>query len=123
AAGAMAWRQLIRSRALVRLNCTLAPCPPAPSTANALRPPSTASRSCPAGAARWRAFPHSETPETPMTSADDTPAQGPKFTDLGLPESLLQALAAVGYESPSPIQAATIPPLLAGRDVLGQAQT
>ena len=48
---------------------------------------------------------------------------GPKFTDLGLPGNLLQALAAVGYESPSPIQAATIPPLLAGRDVLGQAQT
>jgi len=58
-----------------------------------------------------------------MTSADATPAPGPKFTDLGLPEPLLQALAAVGYESPSPIQAATIPPLLAGRDVLGQAQT
>jgi ATP-dependent RNA helicase DeaD len=47
----------------------------------------------------------------------------PKFTDLGLPESLLRALTAVGYESPSPIQAATIPPLMAGRDVLGQAQT
>ncbi|GAA3930952.1 DEAD/DEAH box helicase [Luteimonas lutimaris] len=58
-----------------------------------------------------------------MTSADATPAPGPKFTDLGLPDTLLQALAAVGYESPSPIQAATIPPLLAGRDVLGQAQT
>ncbi|MGY1457830.1 MULTISPECIES: DEAD/DEAH box helicase [unclassified Luteimonas] len=47
----------------------------------------------------------------------------PLFTDLGLPQPLLQALAAVGYEAPSPIQAATIPPLLAGRDVLGQAQT
>ena len=35
----------------------------------------------------------------------------------------LRALADVGYETPSPIQAATIPPLLAGRDVLGQAQT
>ncbi len=35
----------------------------------------------------------------------------------------MRALTAVGYESPSPIQAATIPPLLAGRDVLGQAQT
>jgi len=58
-----------------------------------------------------------------MTSADATPAPGPKFNDLGLPDTLLQALAAVGYESPSPIQAATIPPLLAGRDVLGQAQT
>ena len=45
------------------------------------------------------------------------------FSDLGLPDSLLQALREVGYETPSPIQAATIPPLLAGRDVLGQAQT
>ena len=45
------------------------------------------------------------------------------FADLGLPDTLLRALAEVGYESPSPIQAATIPPLLAGRDVLGQAQT
>jgi ATP-dependent RNA helicase DeaD len=50
-------------------------------------------------------------------------APTPLFTDLGLPQPLLQALAAVGYEAPSPIQAATIPPLLAGRDVLGQAQT
>jgi ATP-dependent RNA helicase DeaD len=46
-----------------------------------------------------------------------------RFSDLGLPEALLQALREVGYESPSPIQAATIPPLLSGRDVLGQAQT
>jgi len=46
-----------------------------------------------------------------------------RFSDLVLPESLMQALIAVGYESPSPIQSATIPPLLLGRDVLGQAQT
>ncbi|MDH5255317.1 MAG: DEAD/DEAH box helicase, partial [Gammaproteobacteria bacterium] len=45
------------------------------------------------------------------------------FTDLALPEPLLKALADVGYESPSPIQAETIPPLLAGRDLVGQAQT
>jgi ATP-dependent RNA helicase DeaD len=54
-------------------------------------------------------------------SAETTPEI--KFADLGLPESLLQALRTVGYESPSPIQAATIPPLLAGRDMIGQAQT
>ncbi len=54
--------------------------------------------------------------------AADTP-QPMHFTDLGLPAHLLQALAAVGYEAPSPIQAATIPPLLAGRDLIGQAQT
>jgi ATP-dependent RNA helicase DeaD len=45
------------------------------------------------------------------------------FADLGLGEALLATLADVGYEAPSPIQAATIPPLLEGRDVLGQAQT
>ena len=45
------------------------------------------------------------------------------FADLGLPESLLAALREVGYETPSPIQAATIPALLAGRDMIGQAQT
>jgi ATP-dependent RNA helicase DeaD len=56
-------------------------------------------------------------------SAETAPASSIKFSDLGLPEPLLRALADVGYESPSPIQAATIPPLLAGRDVLGQAQT
>jgi ATP-dependent RNA helicase DeaD len=46
-----------------------------------------------------------------------------KFRDLALGEPLLRALDEVGYESPSPIQAQTIPPLLEGRDVLGQAQT
>ncbi len=45
------------------------------------------------------------------------------FRDLGLREELLKVLADLGYESPSPIQAATIPHLLEGRDVLGQAQT
>jgi ATP-dependent RNA helicase DeaD len=45
------------------------------------------------------------------------------FAELGLPEKMLKAIAAVGYETPSPIQAETIPPLLQGRDVLGQAQT
>ena len=45
------------------------------------------------------------------------------FNDLGLPDTLLASLLAVGYENPTPIQAATIPPLLEGRDVLGTAQT
>jgi len=45
------------------------------------------------------------------------------FADLELPEQLLTALAEDGYIEPSPIQAAIIPPLLAGRDVIGQAQT
>ena len=50
-------------------------------------------------------------------------SQNIRFSDLALPDPLMRALADVGYESPSPIQAATIPPLLEGRDVLGQAQT
>ncbi|MBR0564818.1 DEAD/DEAH box helicase [Azoarcus sp. L1K30] len=45
------------------------------------------------------------------------------FAQLGLPDNLLSALAEVGYETPSPIQAACIPHLLAGRDLLGEAQT
>jgi len=45
------------------------------------------------------------------------------FDQLQLAAPLLEALKDIGYESPSPIQAQTIPLLLAGRDVLGQAQT
>ncbi len=45
------------------------------------------------------------------------------FDSLGLSEPIMQALADVGYESPSPIQQASIPPLLEGKDLLGQAQT
>jgi ATP-dependent RNA helicase DeaD len=45
------------------------------------------------------------------------------FLELGLTESVVQALRDVGYEAPTPIQAATIPAILAGSDVLGQAQT
>jgi ATP-dependent RNA helicase DeaD len=45
------------------------------------------------------------------------------FGDLGLSAAVLEAVAAAGYESPSPIQSATIPVLLAGHDMLGQAQT
>ena len=45
------------------------------------------------------------------------------FADLGLADTVLASLKDVGYESPSPIQEQAIPELLAGRDVIGQAQT
>ena len=45
------------------------------------------------------------------------------FADLSLPEPILKTLRRVGYERPSPIQAAMIPYVLDGRDVIGQAQT
>lgn len=55
---------------------------------------------------------------------DPVPA-GPalEFNELGLPDVLVQTLAAGGITSPFPIQAATIPDALAGRDVLGRGQT
>jgi len=45
------------------------------------------------------------------------------FDSLGLPGPLMAAVSEVGYEEPSPIQAQAIPPLLAGSDLIGQAQT
>jgi ATP-dependent RNA helicase DeaD len=47
----------------------------------------------------------------------------PGFSDLGLSPNVLKALDEIGYENPTPIQARTIPHVLAGRDVVGQAQT
>jgi ATP-dependent RNA helicase DeaD len=55
----------------------------------------------------------------PADSIEDSAS----FRDLGLSDAVLLALADVGYESPSPIQAQTIPVLLSGKDMLGQAQT
>src|SRR5580658_8820642 len=55
-------------------------------------------------------------------SASEAPSS-PSFRELALCEPVLRALADVGYEAPTPIQAATIPVLLSGADMLGQAQT
>ncbi len=56
-------------------------------------------------------------------STESPPSAPLLFADLGLPAPVMAAVAGVGYETPSPIQAATIPAMLAGRDVLGTAQT
>ena len=55
-------------------------------------------------------------------STDNTTADT-GFSSLGLSPRLLEALVALGYEEPTPVQREAIPPLLAGRDVLGQAAT
>ncbi|MCA9465942.1 MAG: DEAD/DEAH box helicase, partial [Nitrospira sp.] len=47
----------------------------------------------------------------------------PAFAALGLDAALLTTLEALGYEEPTPIQREAIPPLLAGRDLLGRAAT
>ena len=48
---------------------------------------------------------------------------GRSFADLGIGPALARALAELGYEEPTPIQREAIPPLLEGRDILGQAAT
>ncbi|WP_142060531.1 DEAD/DEAH box helicase [Pseudarthrobacter sp. B4EP4b] len=66
-----------------------------------------------------------ETPaaEAPAAKAEESEEDGVRFADLGIDGRVLAALQDVGYEKPSPIQAATIPLLLEGRDVVGLAQT
>jgi len=55
--------------------------------------------------------------ESPPTGSNDG------FAALGLDARILEALTALGYEEPTPIQQQTIPPLIEGRDLLGQAAT
>ena len=50
-------------------------------------------------------------------------ADAPRFDEFDLPPSILKAIKRSGYETATPIQAAAIPPALAGHDVLGSAQT
>ncbi|MDH5592093.1 MAG: DEAD/DEAH box helicase, partial [Gammaproteobacteria bacterium] len=56
-----------------------------------------------------------------MSDTEQTPAIS--FSELGLAAPILKAVNEAGYETPSPIQAQSIIPLLEGRDLLGQAQT
>src|SRR6202035_3733382 len=56
-----------------------------------------------------------------MIEENDGDASG--FADLTLAPELCRALSGLGYEEPTPIQRAAIPPLLAGRDLVGQAAT
>src|SRR5208283_924745 len=59
-----------------------------------------------------------------MAPSENPPvATAALFADLQIHPAVLRAIADVGYESPTPIQAATIPPLMAGSDVVGLAQT
>ncbi len=55
-----------------------------------------------------------------LTTTETAPVA---FTDLGLDDNILKAIAEVGYERPTPIQAGAIPEVLGGRDVIGIAQT
>jgi ATP-dependent RNA helicase RhlE len=61
---------------------------------------------------------HAERPAGPAPDVDL-----PRFAELGLTRELLAGVAAMGYETPTPIQEHAIPRVLAGRDVVGCAQT
>ncbi|MGO1384382.1 MAG: DEAD/DEAH box helicase [Arachnia sp.] len=68
----------------------------------------------------------SDASESPMALEADGPGNSgdaPSFADFGLDDRLVRAVKDLGYEYPSPIQAATIPALLEGRHVVGLAQT
>jgi ATP-dependent RNA helicase DeaD len=59
--------------------------------------------------------------DDPVSETMDDPAK--TFADLGLRRELLDTLVELGYEAPTPIQEKTVPVLLEGRDLIGQAQT
>jgi ATP-dependent RNA helicase DeaD len=69
--------------------------------------------------ARERELPPPERPGAPAAEAELTPT----FEDLGLSAALLRSIKDVGYEEPTPIQLRVIPVMLAGHDVIAQAQT
>jgi superfamily II DNA/RNA helicase len=60
---------------------------------------------------------------TPLTPSPDAPLDDATFAQLGVPARLVTALSAQGVVSPFPIQTATLPDSLAGRDVLGRGRT
>ena len=62
-------------------------------------------------------------PSDAVPADDSDSAATLTFADLGLRSELLDALAGLGYEEPTPIQREAIPPLLVGQDLLGQAAT
>ncbi|WP_231156431.1 DEAD/DEAH box helicase [Streptomyces sp. CNZ748] len=63
------------------------------------------------------------TEDTDTTAATEAAAPELTFADLGLPEGVVRKLAQNGVTSPFPIQAATIPDALAGKDILGRGRT
>ncbi len=62
-------------------------------------------------------------PLTSASGASSVPVSNIAFTDLGLSDAVLKALTAEGYVNPTPIQQKAIPQVMAGRDLLGCAQT
>ena len=58
-----------------------------------------------------------------MSNSEVQTAEGPTFSEMGLPEALLKAIEERGYSSPTPVQAAVYPFASEGRDCVVQART
>jgi ATP-dependent RNA helicase DeaD len=69
------------------------------------------------------ASPHAAEATATPAVANETEAQRATFASIGLHPAVARVVAELGYEAPTPVQADCIPHLLAGRDLLGQAQT
>lgn len=64
-----------------------------------------------------------ETPDAGTSAQATSSVNRPPFSSLGLSESTMKALEEMKFETMTPVQAKAIPPLLAGKDVLGAART
>ena len=89
------------------------------------RPPYSGGFTCPLLLHRTSRRPRAAGAATPSSQPFRPPAAPPavSFAAAGVPAPLVAALAAAGITAPFPIQAATLPDALAGRDILGRGQT
>ena len=77
----------------------------------------------PAAKKPYSAKPKAAAPAAAEAAGSEAGEDLPLFADLALSEPVMQAISDLGFEAPTPIQARSIPVLLAGRDLIGQAQT
>src|SRR3954452_1336887 len=100
------------------------PCPPPPAHRVHPRPPTVSTpahrRGPPARGRGVRGTMEPMDGERDTSDERDASTDGTTFEDLGLRPELLRALSSLGYEEPTPIQQKAIPPLVEGRDLLGQ---
>ncbi|KAM0599983.1 hypothetical protein ACHAPN_001027 [Verticillium nonalfalfae] len=91
--------------------------------AAAVEPAAAISKPAPTKEQSPEPAPPTSTTDEAAANQDDAPVAKKSFADLGVVESLVEATEALGYKHPTPIQEKSIPLALAGRDVIGLAET